>query len=796
MKGALSMPQLKSKKVAFGAPGDEPRWSHANKDGVGTAYDLDSRIWFTIWSGILTEIHYPTIDRPQMRDVQLLFVDGEGQFFDQVRDMRHETERITPSQGYRITSREKHNRFSLVKEIITDPRRASVLIHAELRGQDEYLNDLKVYLLCNPHLNVAGWNNNARVAEVSGTGILVAEKDGLWMVAGASCGFSKLSCGYVGTSDGYTDLKANHEMTWEFDHALNGNVALTGQLELNRDRQFTVSVSFGETLSSATACLLQSLSGGFKAQRGKFVGRWEIAGKCRRALEGASGDKGRLFHSSYNIVLAHEDKTYQGAFIASVANPWGEARNDQEGKGGYHLVWTRDMVQSAMGLLAAGDADAPARVLVYLAARQEDDGSFPQNFWVDGKAFWKGEQLDEVAFPVLLAWRLHREKTAAPFDAHTLVRRAVNFLLLNGPVTGEERWEEASGYSPSTLAVIIAAFICAAGFEHEHGNGAIAAFLESYADFVVAHLRDWTVCSNGYFVRLNPVKPGEVAEPGDVDKATLKLTSQPPGSSDAFPASEIVDAGFLQLIRYGVLAADDPVVLRSLQAVDEKLRMELPGGLSWRRYNHDGYGQRPDGGPYKKWGRGGCWPLLTGERAHYELAAGGDYRSLIHAMEAFGAENGLLPEQLWDADDLPQANLCRGGASGSAVPLVWAHSEYLRLLRSSQDKAVFDLIPEVERRYLKEKPRSKFEFWMPKHPIKLARKNCALRVCAPEKFRLRWSADSWKTWHDSESSASGIGAEFCDLSESAIAAGVEFTFFWPSRNSWEGRNHRVEVRHE
>ena len=205
-------------------------------------------------------------------------------------------------------------------------------------------------------------------------------------------------------------------MTWEFDQAPDGNVALTGQLDIKHERKFTVAISFGETLSSATACLLQSLSGDFKTQRRNFVASWEDAGRHRKSLEGASGDKGRLFHSSYNIVLAHEDKTYQGAFIASVANPWGEARNDEEGKGGYHLVWTRDMVQSAMGLLAAGDADAPARVLVYLAARQEEDGSFPQNFWVDGKAFLQGEQLDEVAFPVLLAWRLHAGEVGSRFD--------------------------------------------------------------------------------------------------------------------------------------------------------------------------------------------------------------------------------------------------------------------------------------------------------------------------------------------------------------------------------------------
>lgn len=790
------MPQLRHKNEAFGGPGAEPHWSHANKEGIGTAHDLGSRIWFTIWNGIPTEIYYPTIDRPQIRDARFLFVDSTRRVIDEECDLIHETERITPSQGFRITSHEKRSKFKLVKEVIADPRRASILIHAELEGQEEYLNGLGIYLFCNPHLNVAGQHNNARVAEVSGAGILVAEKEDRWMAAGASCGFSRLSCGYIGASDGCTDLRTNHDMTWEFDHALDGNVGLMGQLNVRRDRQFMVVISFGETLNSVTACLLESLEGDFKTQRSQFVNGWAAADRRRKSLDEASGDKGRLFHSSYNIVLAHEDKTYQGAFVASITTPWGEARNDKEGKGGYHLVWTRDMVQSAMGLLAAGDVDAPTRVLVYLAARQEEDGSFPQNFWVDGKAYWKGEQLDEVAFPVLLARRLHKEHPAARFDAHVLVRRAVNFLLINGPVTGEERWEEASGYSPSTLAVIVSAFICAASFEHEKGERGIAAFLESYADYLVAHLEEWMVCSKGYFVRLNPAKPGEVAEPGDVDKANLKLTSQPPGSPDTFPAREIVDAGFLHFVRYGILAADDPIVLKSVQAVDENLRVELPSGSSWRRYNHDGYGQRPDGGPYKDWGKGRCWPLLTGERAHYELAAGGDYRALVRAMEAFGAATGLLAEQVWDADDLPDAHMYRGGPTGSAVPLVWAHSEYLRLLRSCHDKAVFDLIPEVEQRYIRQKPRSTFEFWTPKHPIKHARKQCRLRICAPEKFCLRWSADNWATWQDTHSGATGIGAEFCDLPESAVAAGVEFTFFWSLRDAWEGRNHRVEVRHE
>ena len=98
-KGASVMPQLKSQKPAFGAPGADPRWNHANKDGVGTAYDLESRIWFSIWNGIMTEIHYPTIDRPQMRDAQFLLVDPAGVFLDEIRDLTHETGENHPFAG-------------------------------------------------------------------------------------------------------------------------------------------------------------------------------------------------------------------------------------------------------------------------------------------------------------------------------------------------------------------------------------------------------------------------------------------------------------------------------------------------------------------------------------------------------------------------------------------------------------------------------------------------------------------------------------------------------------------------
>ncbi len=796
------MAHFRGSRSAFGAPGDEPRWTHADKDGVGTAYSTGGRVWFTIWRGILTEVYYPTVDRPQLRDLQFLFSDGNGLFLEEKRDLDYQIERMSPSQGYRISRQDSEGRFSFTKEVIVEPTRPCVLLHTKMEGHGDFLQNLKTYVLCAPHLEVAGEGNNAFVVEVSGRQLLAAEKENRWLVVGASCNFSRLSCGYVGHSDGYTDLAKSHKMDFEFDEAKNGNVALTGELDVSKAREFTIGIAFGETLSSAVSGLFQSLGVAYKEHRRLFIHQWESADHDRKNLGKTAGDKGRLFEASYNLLLTHEDKLYQGAFIASLAIPWGEARGDKEGKGGYHLVWTRDMVETAMGLLAAGNTHAPLRALIYLAARQEEDGSFPQNFWVNGDAFWNGMQLDEVAFPVLLAWRLHQLQLLGHFNARVMVNRAVAFLLHSGPVTGEERWEEGSGYSPSTLAVIISAFICAASFARAEQDNDTAGFLESYADFLRYHLVEWTATTEGsiftgsprYFVRLNPAKPGEVAAPGAVDQAELKLTSQAPDAPQSYPARDIVDAGFLQLVRYGVLSPDDPLIVESLRAVDAALKTETPSGPCWHRYNHDGYGQQPGGGPYMQWGEGRAWPLLTGERGHYELAAGHDCRPLLHAMEKFSTSTCLLPEQIWDEADLPEMHLRCGGPTGSANPLLWAHSEYLRLLRSCHDGKVFDLIPEVVARYQNGKKDEKVEFWLPKHPIQQAKRDHTLRICAPEPFRLRWTTDNWKTWRDNESHPTGIGGEYFDVVSGEFQSELDFTFFWPNRGQWEGHNHLVQAR--
>jgi len=792
------MAHFRGQRSAFGSPGSEPCWTDADKDGVGTALSNGSRVWYTIRRGVVTEVYYPTIDRPQVRDLEFLFADGNGFFVEEKRDLEYAVERLVPSQGYSIKSHDRERRLSLAKEIIADPIRPCILLRTKL---DSSIKALKTYLLCAPHLEGAGSANNAFVIEVSGRELLVAEKNKRWLALGASCGFERLSCGYVGTSDGYTDLVQHHKMAFEFDEARNGNVALTGELNLSGRNEFTIALALGETLTNVVSTLFQTLGIPYKDCRHVFISQWQTAARERKALEKASGDKGRLFDASYNLLLSHEDKLNPGAFVASLSIPWGGARNDENGKGGYHLVWTRDMVESAMGLLAAGNTAAPLRALIYLAARQEEDGGFPQNFWVGGEAFRKGMQLDEIAFPVLLAARLNKLHLLGEFNPLVMVERAAACLLHRGPVTGEERWEEASGYSPSTLAAVISALICAAGFIRAEKHDEVASFLESYADFLRAHLEEWTVTTKGslvpglsrHFVRLNPAKPREAARPGEVDEAMLEIVNQPPGSPLSYPARDIVDMGFLQLVRYGVLAMNDPLVIDSLRVIDAILKVDTPCGPCWHRYNHDGYGQRPDGGPFVEWGRGRAWPLLTGERGHYELAAGRDARPFLCAMERFPNGTGLLPEQVWDEDDHPERNMRWGGPTGSASPLLWAHSEYLRLLRSVHDRKVFDLIPDVVERYRGQPSRTQVEFWQLNHPVSHARKGHTLRICGPQPFRLHWSHAGDSGWRDTESRPTGIGGEYLDIPAADFDPRIEFTFFWKERNAWEGRNYRVEA---
>ncbi len=787
---------------AFGAPGIPPRWTSSSKEGVGTAYATASRVWFTLSHGVLNEIYYPTIDRPQIRDCEFLITDGESFCHEEKRDLQHETKQLDPEAlGYRITSSDPQGRYRIVKEVISDPHQPCVLIHVRLEADPEWEGRLRLYALLAPHLEVGGWGNSARRLHVAGRDILVASKGRTHLALGADVGFSSTSCGYVGTSDGWQDLRHNLRMDWEFDCAENGNVAVTGEVAPPGAGEFTVGIAFGDSLHAAVTTLRQSLTEDFPAHRDRFVAQWHRICCPSPALERASTDGGCLYRISEDLLLGHEDKTFAGALIASASIPWGDDKGDED-LGGYHLVWTRDMVHSATALLATGNTVTPRRALVYLACSQRPDGGFPQNFWIDGTPYWGGIQLDQVAFPVMLAWRLWQADALAEFDPYAMVRAAAAFMIRHGPITQQERWEENSGYSPSTLAACIAALICAAAFARHRGDPATATFLEEYADFLESHVERWTVTTAGglfadvprHYIRIHPTDIADPAPDEDPNHGVLTVANRPPDGPWTFPARDIVDAGFLELVRYGIRRPGDPLIEDSLRVVDAVLKVDTPLGPCWRRYNHDGYGPRPDGGPYQGWGKGRAWPLLTGERAHYELAAGRTVTPYITAMEGFACGCGMLPEQVWDEPDRPEARMYLGRPAGSAMPLMWAHGEYIRLLRSAADGQVFDLIPVVAERYLHGRGRRDLEVWKPMRRVPHVARGNVLRIQAPAAFRLRWTKDDWRHQLDTASTPTALDINFVDIPIAPDqAAPVRFTFLWTDEGRWEGRDYLVNV---
>ena len=786
-------------RFAPGGPGIEPRWTHGAKVAAGTAYSTSSRVWYTLDSSCVTEVYYPTIDSPQIRDLQFLVTDGENFFHDERRNFVGEIDCISEAAlGFEATNREKEGRYTIQKTILGDPHQNCLLVQTRLKAPPELLPKLKMYVLCAPHLEIGGWHNNGEILRLEGQTVLIAYKGETWLAIGASVPFTDCSCGYVGVNDGWTDLADNYRLDWQYDAILDGNIALTGGLDLSNGSTFTLALAFGTTRHNALSTLAQSLSIPFEETREAFIRQWDRTSK-RYALTAGSADS-RLFERSINLLLAHEDKTYPGAMIASLSIPWGDEKSDDE-LGAYHLVWTRDLVKCVTALLAVGDLSTPLRALIYLAVSQRGDGSFYQNFWIDGRPYWLGIQLDEVALPVILAWRLWKLGALGNFDPYSMVRRACGFLIREGPVTAQDRWEEASGYSPSTLAAHIAALICAAEFFADRGDESTAEFVRDYADFLESHVERWTVTTQGtlvpgltrHYIRINP---GEVSHCADEDPncGTLVLANQRPGDRYEFPAKAIVDAGFLELVRYGIRSPHDPLIQDSLRVVDAVLKVETPFGPSWRRYNHDGYGQRDDGEAYQRWGVGRAWPLLTGERGHYELAAGSDPHPYLDALEKFSVGIGLIPEQIWDARDLPSSHLLFGGNTDAALPLLWAHAEYVKLRRSAADGKSCDLIEPAYDRYVRrDRQSSAIEVWKFNRQVPAIAMGTRLRIQASSPFLLHWTVDEWLHSTDTRSTATSVDVEFVDLPLPEQQATIRFTFLWIDENRWEGKDYDVEL---
>ncbi|MBW7932231.1 MAG: glucan 1,4-alpha-glucosidase [Gemmatimonadaceae bacterium] len=792
--------------AAPGWPGIAPRWTSSAKSGVGTALADTGRVWFTISHGILNEVYYPRVDQACTRDFGLLVSDRAGFLSEEKRHTTHEIQTVADGvPAFRLVNTCRDGRYRVNKEIVADPRREVVLQRVQFTALSGALVDYSLYALLAPHLGNAGWGNTAWIGEFKGHAMLFAERAGTALAVASSAPWLRRSAGFVGCSDGWQDLQAHHRLSWAYDRAENGNVALTGEVDLAAcEGRFVLAMGFGRTSGEAAHRALTSLADGFDEAAAQYVAAWERWQQTLRPLREASADTHRLYRVSAAVLRTHESARFPGGLIASLSIPWGFSKGDGD-LAGYHLAWPRDLVESAGGLLAVGARDEVTRVLRYLSVTQEADGHWPQNMWLDGTPYWTGVQMDETGLPVLLVDLASREGALRADDRARLwpmVRRAAGFIVRNGPVTQQDRWEEEPGYAPFTLAVEVSALLCAADLADEF-EPALAPYLRETADAWNAAIERWTYVSgtalarqvgvDGYYVRIAP--------PDDADAATpamgfVPIKNRPPGTRPQ-RAEHIVSPDALALVRFGLRAADDPRIVNTVRVVDALLKVELPGGPAWRRYNEDGYGEHEDGAAFDGTGVGRAWPLLTGERAHFELAANrvAAAAALRDAMASFANTGRLFPEQVWDGDDIPERELFRGRPSGSAMPLAWAHAEYAKLCRSIDDGRVFDMPPQPVQRYQAQRQASCFGIWRFNHKCRRVAEGRRLRVEVLTPAVVHWGVDGWHAVADTPTHDTGLGVHVADLPVDTLAAGasVDFTFRWLLADRWEGTDFRVVV---
>lgn len=730
-------------------------WSNSQKQGIGTsyeAYDANgafsseavtgpvSKVWYSAAHGKITEVMYGLIHAAQIRDWRFV-VKGPDFVHTEDRDMISSVHFLdTDSQGRPLSpalvirSHDKANSYELVKTILTDPDRNTLLVKVDFIPKRA---GLQLETIVDPHMaNTSGGDAGAVNSE------------------------------YLESWEGDAHLAVSSDQTFvapALRAREGGKILLGAQLpRANKDQaqHFLFAMGFGKDAHAARAAARGTLDAGFDAVHDKFLGKggavgWEdyLASLSELpALQKEAEDGGKLVNASAIVLKSQEDKTYAGALIASLSNPWGDTTSAEKFSSGYKAVWPRDFYQCAMAFLALGDAQTAKRAFEYLPKVQVTDatpgnkgatGWFLQKTLVNGQLEWVAVQLDQTAMPIMLGWKLWKAGDLSDAEMQKyydqMIRPAADFLVKGGkpnllwntdfdvkpPMTQQERWEEQWGYSPSTTAAVITGLITAADMAEHFGDAASAKVWRDTADMMNKEIEPIMFTTDGkfgngrYFVRISRTKHANDHE--KLGKAN---------GHEGLPSDEMVDGGFLELVRYGVRSADAPSITDSLPELDGQARDPnlvvlysfrdgkevIPG---WRRYGNDGYGESTDGFNYGEGGkmrptqRGRVWPFFTGERGHYELARDllkgpltpAEHEHLrkvyVRGMEHFANAGDMLPEQVFDGVGQNPWHYKRGQGTNSATPLAWTHAEYVKLLRSLHDGQVWDRYDIVADRYQK-----------------------------------------------------------------------------------------------
>jgi glucoamylase len=623
------------------AQGSDAQWRTAAKNGFGTSTTLASKVWFTLADGVMTEVFFPTLDVPNVETLQLSVATGEDKFETELDDTFHRLELPNPgSLTFRQINTAKSGKYTITKTYITDPQRNTVLIDVDFKTN----SDVDLWVSYNPSLNNSGRHDSGLIYS-----------DALVAIDKNRASALRSSCGFAGS--GMSEDRSS-------------NVFQAAVLE---GKHCTIALGFGESAAHAMKAARASLARGFEATKREYEAGWQ---KYVATLPRIAKHQ-QQFNMAAMVLKGLEDKTFRGAVIASPSSPWGGGPNANESTvSGYHAVWSRDLYHVATAFDALGDRAAANRLLDYLfRVQQKSDGSFPQNSWVDGRPIGNGLQMDQVALPLVLAYQLKRNDRRS-WLRH--IKPAADFIVRHGPRTDQDRWEEKPGFSPATIAAEVAGLVCAAEIATINGAAVSAKKYFDTADTWAQNVETWTVTkagdATGFYLRIT-----ENENPND--GATMEINS----STRIVDERKILDPGFLELVRLGVKAPRDPVIVESLKLIDQLIKVETPAGAAWYRYNHDAYGETPAGGRYDaRNGIGRLWTLLTGERGEYELAAGdiAAARSRLDTLARFANDGLMIPEQVWDRKESPAPGLRFGAGTRSATPLAWSMAQFIRLAMS------------------------------------------------------------------------------------------------------------------
>ena len=675
--------------TASGGPGTTPYWNESGGvQGFADSTSSSSKVAYTIGNGELENAFYPEDDEPDTYGLQYYVTNGSSFTDSEVSNTSHAVTLADPtSLTWQQTNTATNGDFSITKTYIADPNSSVILI------QTTFTNDtsspLYLYADYQPYLDNQGDGNTGGTDSTSGD--LEAVNGSVASALAASTGFSESSTGYVGTSSsGVTQLGSGYDLATTYSGvSSSGHLDQTAEIPVNSSGSttFTLALAFDTAESSAISDASTALSTGFSSLESSFESGWHtwLAGlnsppdSVEPASAGGTGSAALLnqYYISLMEMKADEDKTYVGGFVASPTDPWGASDSAAStGNHGYHLVWTRDEYEMATALLAAGDStDASAALSYILKYEVESSGEVKQNTWLNGDQEWSGQQMDEVADPLILAYQLGDTSST---DWTTLKTEAA-YLVANGPYTGEERWEEAGGYSPSTIAAEIAGLVCASVLADDQGDTTDASTYLSTAETWASDVDGWTYTTSGsvangdYFVRIAP--DGTPNASDDVSLAN---------GGGTYDQRAIIDAGFLELVRLGIKSASATDITNSLTAVDDTIAVTTPQGVMYHRYNHDGYGETSTGADYTGAGVGNLWPVFNGERGEYDIADGNTSgaESQLDIMQASASADGQISEQVWGSSTAATASgtgWTLGEPDNSATPLMWSMAQYVRL---------------------------------------------------------------------------------------------------------------------